>query len=244
MEVGIGSLAQLSSHEREIEDRSWEAAAIEKDLLPPLQVIDAAMALLRALFGAGVIGSDAEGDRYCLVVRVYNAIASSVRLARGGYFQESFSVQRGLMEHAFLIDYLSEGTGRFDVWRTASAEDRWKLFRPAIVRCRLKERDGYEPAWRGKMYGLFSEYATHPSPGSRQLMLSGGHLFIGPFFDTALLRHCLADCCRLTVVSTLSVCSLLRMSDAALAEKVQFMSLADAWAQVYMPGYPVRGSGR
>ena len=94
---------------------------------------------------------------------------------------------RDVIETSFLVDYLSTYPAEIDKWRRADQKKRTSQFGAARIRSALDKRDGYTSGERKRIYGIFSEYATHASYPGVTLMTTGpaNMAQVGPFFDDA-----------------------------------------------------------
>lgn len=136
----------------------------------------------------------------CLAIRQVNALASAIKLALSGYYQNAAMILRDVMETVFLVDYFQSHRAEITQWRIADANTRWKTFGPAKIRMALDKRDGFTSGKRQKQYKLFSGLAGHASmEGISMLKPLGMEAHMGPFFDPTALRATLDELGQLAV---------------------------------------------
>jgi len=126
-------------------------------------------------------------------IRLFNALAVSLRLMLSGYYQISFAIQRDIIEMYFLLDYFLYYPDRIAEWRNAANDERIKNYSPGKIRDILDRRDGLVNKKRDKKYKMFCEYSAHVSYAGNKLVAPKGLGEIGPFFDEKYLKSCFAD---------------------------------------------------
>jgi hypothetical protein len=135
-----------------------------------------------------------------LGLRLFNALATSVKLALSGYFQNSALIMRDILETVFLLSLFNTDRRAITRWRFADKKARFKEFRPLKVREALDNRDGFTSQKRAEMYELFSELAGHPSMKSAHMLRPKGmDARNGPFMDRTALEAVLSELGRLAV---------------------------------------------
>ena len=192
-------LAQLHSGEEHLRSDSLILIANNPILHAHLAVIECAMDLMNVLRMAG---SNDEDDKVIQVLgmRIFNDLASSLKLALSGYSQTAAMILRDVLETVFLIDRFRGDAESIAQWRLADTTNRWKLFSPKNVRTHLDKRDRFEGKKRDAAYRLLSTLAAHPSmEGIAMLRPKGMDAHMGPFVEEATLEAVLAETAKLAV---------------------------------------------
>ena len=134
-------------------------------------------------------------------IRIFNAFATSFKLALAGYGQNSALVMRDIMETVFLLDMFQSKPEIITTWRLADEKRRKAEFGPIHVRKFLDDRDGLTSMKRAERYKLFSELASHP-PMKSQYMLRpdrDGDSVVGPFISKSSLEAVISEMGRLAM---------------------------------------------
>lgn len=192
-------LTQLHLGEEDLRRRA--CALIQKTplLRTHLDVIECAMDIMDVLRMAGKNDKDDEVVQ-ALGIRIFNDIASALKLALSGYSQTAAMILRDVLETVFLIDYFRGESSAIAKWRLATPSIRWKLFSPVKVRGHLDKRDGFTGQKRDAAYRLLSTLAVHPSmEGIAMLKPAGMKVHMGPFIDELTLEAVLAETAKLAV---------------------------------------------
>ena len=126
-------------------------------------------------------------------IRLFNALAVSLRLMLSGYYQISFAIQRDIIEMYFLLDYFIYCPGKISEWKNASNDERIRNYNPGKIRDILDKRDGLVNKKRAKKYKMFCEYAAHVSYAGNKLVAPKGLGELGPFFDEKYLKGCFTE---------------------------------------------------
>src|SRR5262249_40126330 len=156
-------------------------------------------------------------------IRLFNASASTLKLALSGYYQTAALQARDLLETAFLLDLFTHDRTLIPAWRTDANDTR---FRPMNVRKLLDDRDGFAGKKRFEAYKLLCDIAGHPNPAGFRLLTSapGGDACCGPFFDAALMTALLEELAKLIVLAAAAFMRLLEASSKAdYTMKIAFM---------------------
>lgn len=170
-----------------------------------------------------------------LSMRMFNAFASSLKLMLSGYYQVSGLVMRDVLETIFLADYFSIDQKYVSQWRTASSQERKRLFKPVKIREELDKRDNFMGAKRAKMYDLFSELAAHPTmEGIAMLRPKDMDLHMGPFLDPTALKASLDEIGRLAVQAGGIIIRFIPPEErTTIPECVSFARLQLAWRREF-----------
>lgn len=126
-------------------------------------------------------------------IRLFNALAVSLRLMLSGYYQISFALQRDIIEIYFLLDYFHYCPEKITEWKNADNDGRIANYNPGKIRGILDKRDGLINKKREKKYKMFCEYAAHVSYAGNKLVAPKGLGELGPFFDEKFLKGCFTD---------------------------------------------------
>lgn len=160
-------LAQFHLGEEALREKSCSLIAKKSILRAHLDLVECAMDLINVLRMAG---SNDEDDKVVQILgmRIFNDLASAVKLALSGYSQTAAMILRDVLETVFLIDQFRGDADSISQWRMADASNRWKLFSPRKVREHLDRRDGFEGKKRGAAYRMLSTLAAHPTMEGRR----------------------------------------------------------------------------
>lgn len=188
-------------HDEEESMRARVVALVKNDhrLLLHFVVTERAMDVLDILRQVSTEDEDLKAVQM-LGLRVFNALASAVKLMLSGYSQASAMLLRDVLETVFLVSLFRTDRDAIERWRTADAKTRWKEFKPIEVRKALDGRDGFESGKRGELYQLFSKLAGHPSmEGFSMLRPAGMDARNGPFIDPTALEATASELGRLAI---------------------------------------------
>ena len=125
--------------------------------------------------------SDAELTYLRLIIRCFNDLAASLRLALFGYWQPCFSQVRDFFETYSLLDLFNVESASIQAWLVLDDKKRWRKFSPKKVRESLDKRDGHKLQKRDEAYGLLSKYASHPTPEGFGILAVNDLTHVGPF---------------------------------------------------------------
>lgn len=212
--------------------RSASSALVEEhsNLRAHLDVVECAMDLMDVLRR---VGSEAEDEKVIqlLGMRIFNDLASSVKLALTGYNQSAAMILRDILETTFLIERFAGDWPAVSQWRLAAPKERWKNFGPAKVRAHLDKRDGFRGKKRDAAYGLLSTLASHPTmEGVAMLRPTGMDAHLGPFVELPTLEAVLAEMAKLAVQAGEAVWDFLPLEDAVVQRSMSDFSASKiAW---------------
>ena len=186
-------LKNLSKREEEIENDS--IVLLKSDAISDkrLTAYEDAMDVVFSLLNDHKNRSDDELTIQYIGIRLFNALAVSLRLMLSGYYQISFAIQRDMLEVAFLLDYFLYCPEKIVEWKNSTNDERIDKYSPGNIRKILDDRDGLVNKRRKKKYGLFCEYAAHVSYPGMKLVAPKNLGEIGPFFDEKFLKNCFAE---------------------------------------------------
>jgi len=191
------NLLSLHSGEESLRTKSIEAIQACDDLSRHAAFIERCMDIIDILCRAYDTKDATELIVQHLGARMFNTTASALKLLLSGYYQASALLQRDMLETIFLLDYFTTDAALIQRWHALPPRERWKEFKPAVVRTALDDRDGFTKRRRQEAYDLLTELAGHPAPqGFVMLHPKGMEAHLGPFVDpTAPLgagQECLA----------------------------------------------------
>jgi hypothetical protein len=109
-------------------------------------------------------------------------------------------------------------------------------FGVARIRNALDKRDGYTSGERKRIYGIFSEYATHASYPGVTLMTTGraNVAQVGPFFDEQKLRSWLGEMAiRLSHAAMLLLPNPDGSDMKLLLAQTHYLEVVDKWWSKY-----------
>jgi hypothetical protein len=227
-----------SLHNQEEKLRAGSLATITADaaLSDHWNLVAEAMNAIWAFTHDHVHGSEDELALQLLGIRLFNAAAASIKLALSGYYQKAFDQVRDGLETSFLVDYLSTYPAEIDESRRADQKKRMSRFGAARIRSVLDKRDGYTSGERKRIYGIFSEYATHASYPGLTLITTGptNMAQVGPFFDEEKLRSWLGD---MAMRFSLAAMLLLPKPDGSdmefLVAQAHYLEVVNKWWSKY-----------
>jgi hypothetical protein len=174
-----------STHGHEEELRRASMALIENDpeLFRRLERVQKAMTVIFGYTIEYTSRSEDENTMQLLGVRLFNAAASSIKLALSGYYQTAFHQARDIMETGYLLDYFRTSPHQRLAWKQADRKARRQLFDPVKIRVALDERDGDTTRKRAAEYNKLSELASHATFRGFRLTTRGGFGELGPFVE-------------------------------------------------------------
>jgi hypothetical protein len=127
-----------------------------------VRVTETAMDTIMYFLNKHITSVEDELTVQLLGVRLFNAAATSQKLALSGYVQNAAAIQRDILETGFLLNFFASFPEEVQRWRAAKEAERNKVFGPAAVRKRLDERDGFKARQREADYKAFCQMASHP----------------------------------------------------------------------------------
>jgi hypothetical protein len=186
-------LGETHETEESFRAESMKLVGADHELARRLTMVQKAMTLIFGYTVEHTGRTDNERTIQILEIRLFNAGASSVKLALSGYYQTAFQQARDIMETGFLVDYLRTSPDQIDVWRNSDRAMRRKLFDPVKIRMALDERDKDESRQREKEYGKLSELASHATYRGFRMTTRQGFGELGPFVEAANLKAWLEE---------------------------------------------------
>lgn len=145
--------------------------------------------------------------------RIFNAGVSALHLCYTGYYQNSFSIQRDLLEIQFLLDLFRTFPQKIREWREADDKKIKKVFSPVAVRDLLDRRDGFKEKKRATRYHQYCKYASHMTYAGFSLLTNDlRQIELGPFYNERKLINCLHDIAIHYSYAVMTLISLLKSS--------------------------------
>lgn len=229
----------LSLHAAEESKTKLHRDAIrnQPDMMFAIGCIESSMNAIMHAIHFGTERDDDERTVRILGIRLFNGMASSLKLLLAGYYQTSALQQRDLLETLFLLDYFRIDKRFIADWRNSSEKERLKKFKPNVVRDALDKRDNFKTRKRQEEYITLSNLAAHPTvDGFVMLRTSGGHN-CGPFTDMVLLTAVLDQLVKLSLQAAWHLTRLVPASEEHLkkaedlAVRLQFLEFHARWAE-------------
>ncbi len=155
------NFVQLHAHEEALRTQSADFIRKSEPLARHCAAIEVAMSTI--LFFTKLPRDDQRDVTVQLLgIRLFNALGSSVKLALSGYYQTSALQQRDILETAFLLNYFEHDSELIARWRSCNEEERYREFRPNVVRKRLDAKQGFTSGKRTAAYKMLCDLAGHP----------------------------------------------------------------------------------
>jgi hypothetical protein len=238
----------LSLHAEEESKTNLHLNAIrnQPDMTFAIGCVESSMNAIMHAIHFGTERDDDERAVRILGIRLFNGVASALKLLLAGYYQTSALQQRDLLETLFLLDYFRIDQSLIAEWRTSSEKERLRKFRPSIVRDALDKRDNLKSRKRQEEYITLCNLAGHPTADGFVMLrtASGGHN-CGPFSDSFLLATVLEQLVKLSLQAAWHLTRLLPITEEYLkkaedlAVRLQFLEFHARWAEkVFGRPYP------
>ncbi|MBC7707581.1 MAG: hypothetical protein H7274_27030 [Rhodoferax sp.] len=230
------NLLLIHAHEEDL----LKAALAHIDGTPPLTAhLQMAQDVMDHLVTLQQIPSEPGSDPHTVklvALRLFNVGATAIKLGLSGYYQAAFQILRDSLELVNLIDLFNADSSAIALWRTADEKTWKKEFLPVKVREKLESLPRYAGQRRDKLYGTYSNYASHTTYKGFQLIAPDNSPRLGPFFDQKLLKALLEDLALHLSHATLSVSATLETSNPQVLEaKKGFLERLKAYRHQY-PG--------
>jgi hypothetical protein len=236
------NLTRLHHDEEKLRVESLRRIEQLPDLAAHLHIIERAMNLIFALLPSVEVTDEDELHLGNLGIRCFNALASSLKLMLGGYYQASALHIRDLLETTFLIDYFSTDPALVTRWRTMSDRDRKIAFKPITVRDALDKRDGFTTMKRKEAYELLCKLAGHATPEGAVMLApdpSIGTVHCGPFLETTALEAVLSEAAKTAVQAVEAFRHVIKADGInAHAARIGFLHEETAWLKRFFNQEP------
>jgi len=170
-----------------------------------------------------------------LGIRLFNSVISSIKLLLSGYYQGSVIFQRDMLEVGFLLDYFLVYPENIFDWKNSDKRNRFKKYRPFIIRDALDKRDGFQGKNRTKKYQIMCEYAAHATFPGFKLVAPKELVKIGPFFDFNYLKFLIQELSmNVPIFSIIYARHFNNLPSAFLDKKKDYLDKISVWAQKYL----------
>jgi hypothetical protein len=183
------NLTTLHGEEERLRKQTLAQIEANQELRDHYYIIQEAMNLIFALTHDHPNKDDDELTIQFLGIRLFNAAASSIKLALSGYYQNAFQHLRDILETYFLLDYLRSDPSKIPAWKVADKKRLIAEFGPRAIRAALDRRDGFKGGKRKQTYDLISSHATHASYRGFRLTTRDNLGETGPFFNEVNLHR-------------------------------------------------------
>lgn len=231
------NLITLHTHEEKIRADSLHLITQNQNFSDHLSMIHGAMAIIYAIAHDHAKVSDDELTVQYLGLRLFNSMASSLKLGLSGYYQSAFALVRDIFEMVALLDFFHSSPDQIAVWKASDKKQRIAKFGPGAIRNALNEMDKFSGNRRKEMYDRLSEYASHATAPGFQLLAPEGLGQIGPFLSERYLKAWLEEAVKFLVLgATIFMDHFPNVEPPLLLEKAGFLQQATRWREQYMRG--------
>ena len=216
--------------------KSLAVVAASEPLTAHIHAVQAAMNHLHVLLVSHTkVGTD-EHAIQLICIRLFNVGATTLKLGLTGYYQAGFQTLRDAFELVNLVDLFRIDTTVIFRWRTADDRAHQKEFKPVAVRESLERHPDFKEQKRNATYKTYSNFATHATYKSFNLLMTGGQVQLGPFFDETKLKALLEDMGAHLSHATLGVSMLFDKGSTIeeLVAKSEFLASLKAYHQMYI----------
>ena len=227
------NLLRLQGGEDGLRQKSLELIGRNDELSAHVALTEQSMDVINFFVTQHVARDPDEETIQYLGIRMFNGLASALRLILSGYFQAAAMIQRDLLESTFLVSYFRSNRQQIARWRNADSKLLQAEFSPVKIRDALDKRDGFTGRKRAIAYKLFCELATHPTyKGFQMLGPRGQGAHCGPFLDEPTSRALIGELAKLAVQAA-ETFMLHFPSDTlpAIEQKLHFMEARGVWAE-------------
>ena len=187
------NLESLFKQEEEIRVKSLLYINSESDLKEHMGILQDSLNMIHDLIIPYDSATDDELTIQFLGIRMFNSITCALKLLLSGYYQNSFALQRDILETGFLLDFFSSNPAKISEWKSCNNKDRYTKFKPKVIRDALDMRDGFITKKREEIYRMMCEHASHPSYTGIKLVSPSGRARIGAFIDQVFLKAALEE---------------------------------------------------
>jgi hypothetical protein len=238
------NLALLHQGEEALRAQSLSIITSQPDLFAHLTMIERCMDLIHVLLPDTSVRDDDQLTVGNLGIRVFNALASSLKLSLSGYYQAAAAHLRDILETTFLLDYFTTDLILITRWRTLPERERKNAFKPVTVRTALDKRDGFTSRKRAEAYDVLSRLAGHATPEGFVMLTpqpGGTNVHCGPFLEPTALLAVLAEAAKVSLqaAGAFRVLIASRTLDQYQAS-VDFMDAEADWMEMFLGAGPDR----
>lgn len=229
------NLTRLHKREEELRRESIAFIKGSDDLTAHLEMIETAMSLLYH-FAVEISGAESDDDRTVrlLAIRMFNAVATALKLCLSGYGQTAAAQARDILETIFLVQYFGSWPEKIAEWRLADDAMRKRKFKPVAIREALDKRDGFTTKKRAEAYDNLCRLAAHPTMDGFAMLRPKGtsDAQIGPFFEERSLIGVIEELAKLMAQVSPAIPKLLAGNDNSIATmraRLVGLEVSSAW---------------
>jgi len=226
-----------SLHREEERLRTDALLAINADsaLKDHMDIIHASMDVIFTFTHEHKKQTDDELTIQLLGIRLFNASASALALMLAGYYQNSATLLRDLLETGFLLHYFNIDSSKIHEWKCSDEKARRDKFSPVKIRQALDNHEDVKQTKRGHIYKLMCNYAAHPAYEGFMMVAPNGLGKIGPFFEEKRVK-CLVEefAMHLPFFALVYMEHFDNAAPAFLKAKLSFMKDLKSWAEKYL----------
>ncbi len=233
--AGSDNLELLHSGEEALRAESLRRIATLPVMATHLSMIEHCLNLIYALLPSTAVLDKDQLALGNLGIRIFNAVAVSLKLLLSGYYQASALQLRDVLETTYLIDYFSTDTTLIEQWRTMPERNRKNKFKPVSIRSALDDRDGFAEKKRAAAYDLLCRLAGHPTPEGATMLVpdrSATAVHCGPFLEESAMCAVLSECASLATQAASAFCVLNSGENLdQLEARLVFMEESSDWRE-------------
>jgi hypothetical protein len=231
-------MTRLHSEGRRIRALSLTTIAADRALLDHTEIIEVWMDTLLAYASTIKAGSEDELTIQTMGVRLFNSTACAVDLVLSGFYQGATTHVRDVLEVSFLLADFLDVPDHIKKWRTLSEKDREQLFKPAAVRMRLDDRDGYVGKRRAVAYKTLSKFGGHITPEGNFLLAPNRLVKPGPFFHRPYFVGMIEELAMRLSIGVLAYDEFFEVHPETAAMRSTLLSRTGLWNQKYLASKP------
>jgi len=229
------NLESLNKQEEENRTQSILQINVDSKLKDHLEIVYTSLNMLYDITTSYKNQTDDELTIQYIGIRLFNSIASSLKLLLAGYYQSSIILQRDILETGFLLDFFSIDQSKILDWKKSNNKQRYNKYRPSIIRKALDDRDGFKERKREQIYQRMCEYAAHPTYQGIKLVAPKGLANIGPFFDIQFLKSLVEELAmRVPFFTLIYLGHFKRLPSGFLKIRADFLDKVKTWSQKYL----------
>jgi hypothetical protein len=128
-----------------------------------------------------------------LTTQMFNSASAAMMLLMTGYCQQSFTVQRHMVETGNLLDLFRTHKHELPEWLKYQDSLDTQGFGAQAVREKLNTRDGLPVGSRLLRYRVISNIATHPNAIGLRIVQHQGAWAVGPSFSEMAFKSALEE---------------------------------------------------
>ena len=234
----------LHAGEESIRAESLRRIAVLPEMTEHLAMLERCVDLIYALLPSTNVQDEDQLMLGNLGIRIFNALAATLKLMLSGYYQASALQLRDVLETTFLLDYLSIDATLITGWRTMPERDRKKAFKPVSIRTALDKRDGFTEKKRAAAYDLLCRLAGHATPEGVVMLVpvpGGRSVHCGPFLEDTALQALLSESTKTGIQASMAFSTLIDDENLNQTEaRIDFMEAKANWLEKFFGATPDR----